>query len=33
MAGRTEMNGIQIGTTSWIPIGEMNQSLFSGEVT
>lgn len=27
------MNGIQIGTVSLIPIGEMNQALLSGEVT
>ena len=33
MAGRTEMNGIQTGTVSLIPIGEMNQSRFSGAVT
>ncbi len=33
MAGKTEINGIQIGTVSLIPMGEMNQSRLAGSVT
>ena len=32
-AGSTDINGIQTGTTWLMPMGEMNQSRFSGDVT